>query len=373
MNNFHQQTKRLGVIVCKANHTPPFHEESYFKSLSMEAKKLGIQLIVFSPKSIDWNTRYVVAWQYQESSHRWVRTTSILPQIIYDRCYYINTKHFLSYKPYVTKIHQDPDCQILGRPLSGKWRTHEMLQTLPDLLPYLPNTHPWTESQGVLDFLRTHGSCLLKPNGGSHGRGIIAITSEGKEYLIRGRSQNNESFEHTINQSSALQTWLKAFIGSARYIYQPFLSLTTKDDRPFDVRILVQKNRNLQWSTTGMAVRLGKPHTLTSNLHGGGSAERIIPFLSKHYPKQMPDILTAIQWLSKHVPLYIEKQHGRLIELGLDVGIDRNGKVWLLEVNSKPGRTVFLRTGEKEVRTRSIELPIQYANTLLEGIVGGKQ
>ncbi len=35
--------------------------------------------------------------------------------------------------------------------------------------------------------------------------------------------------------------------------------------------------------------------------------------------------------------------------------------MWLLEVNSKPGRTVFRQTGEREAAVKSVENPILYA------------
>jgi hypothetical protein len=144
--------------------------------------------------------------------------------------------------------------------------------------------------------------------------------------------------------------------------------LTTPDHRPFDIRILVQKNEHSQWETTGMAVRTGKPNMITSNLHGGGQALTFRPFIDRYYSKEtVKKILSKIEWVSAFVPPFIEQHHGQLIELGIDVGIDRDGNVWILEVNSKPGRTIFLRTGEKKIRQRAVQLPMFYAHSLLQG------
>jgi hypothetical protein len=81
----------------------------------------------------------------------------------------------------------------------------------------------------------------------------------------------------------------------------------------------------------------------------------------------VPSILDRLETVSHLIPPFIEKHHGPLVELGIDVGVDRQGNVWILEVNSKPGRTIFTKTGELDIGKRSVQLPIYYARALLMG------
>ncbi|MDA8234749.1 MAG: hypothetical protein M0Z31_08140 [Clostridia bacterium] len=53
----------------------------------------------------------------------------------------------------------------------------------------------------------------------------------------------------------------------------------------------------------------------------------------------------------------LDEKLGPFGELGLDVGIDNEGQVWLIEVNSKYSRHVF----PKEIRTISILRNLEYA------------
>ncbi|PTX63267.1 YheC/D-like protein [Melghirimyces profundicolus] len=363
----------LGVISCRsAQKTPPFQETEYLRALTKEGKPQGIRLITFTPMEVDWNTKVVTAWRYDLSSGKWKKERHPLPPLIYDRCYYLNTRQYLAYKPYVSRIAQCPGVQLLGKPLGGKLQTHEMLQKNRSLVPYLSPTFRLRSPTDILLALEKNTSVLIKPNGGSHGRGVAAITPEGSSYRVRGRSIANRCFHLLLPKKKALIQWARRFTGQTRYIIQPYLQLTTGDGRPFDLRILVQKDQNGSWTTTGMAVRTGNPNSLTSNLHGGGKAEKALPFLKKHYPPTMVSkILDSIRFLSTHIPKEIERQHGRLLELGLDVGIDRQGRVWFLEANSKPGRSVFLLTGEKEIRRRSVQMPVQYALSLFRSLTGG--
>ena len=44
---------------------------------------------------------------------------------------------------------------------------------------------------------------------------------------------------------------------------------------------------------------------------------------------------------SSDLPDQVEARFNRLFELGIDLGVDRNGQVWILDINSKPGRKII--------------------------------
>lgn len=359
----------LGVTVCYQSKTkrPPFIETRYFYQLATEAKKHAIHLTVFSPIEINWQNRTVPAWVI-EKSNRWEKRICPLPSLIYDRCYYVNSQHYLKYKPYVQRLMNDPNIRFLGRPLSGKYQTHLILKKCKPLQPFLPETICYHSIEDVTTMLQKYQSVCLKPNGGSHGRGVIKLTPYKENFFVEGRTLHNQPFRTLIKSHKQLAQWITKFIQRTRYIIQPYLQLSTAADLPFDLRILVQKDGNLAWKTTGLAVRVGKAHSLTSNLHGGGTAVPYLPFIKEHFSANTHEqIHKNIQTIISIVPSFIEQNYGPLVELGLDVGIDRNSHVWLLEVNSKPGRSVFLRTGNKEIHHLATSLPILYSKALLQG------
>lgn len=115
-----------------------------------------------------------------------------------------------------------------------------------------------------------------------------------------------------------------------------------------------------------MAVRRGKLGSLTSNLHGGGRAEAVQPFLESEFgSRTMKRLIGTIETLSYQIPALLEEHHGRLAELGIDFGIDQCGNVWVLEVNSKPGRSVFQQMHDEQASLQSVRNPIMYARYLL--------
>lgn len=361
------QQLALGILVCynARGKRPPFSDSRYYWELSFEGKKHNMDVIVFSPKEVDWATRKVPCW-YVDASKNWRQDIRPLPPLIYDRCYYADSKQYLAYHPFTDKIRNDPHLRLLGRPLGGKLKTHQLLIESEEIRPFLPTTLRYQSAKELMQFIHKHQAGLIKPNGGSHGRGVVAITKHPEGIHVRGRSKQNETLQYFFHEEPKFRLWVNKFIGSTNYIIQPFLRLTTVDHRPFDLRILVQKNEVKEWITTGMAVRTGDPDTITSNLHGGGTAAVFDQFMEKHFPEELRKAITKkIHHLASVVPPFIEKNHGPLLELGLDVGIDVEGNVWILEVNSKPGRSIFLKTGEKETRKRAIQLPMKYAYALL--------
>ncbi|WP_277714094.1 YheC/YheD family protein [Paenibacillus mucilaginosus] len=74
---------------------------------------------------------------------------------------------------------------------------------------------------------------------------------------------------------------------------------------------------------------------------------------------------TASCRLAAELPEALEAGYGRFAELGIDFGVDRDGRLWLLEVNSKPGRSVFTLLGDARAAEAALLRPLQYAASLL--------
>ena len=63
------------------------------------------------------------------------------------------------------------------------------------------------------------------------------------------------------------------------------------------------------------------------------------------------------------------KVKGFIGEIGFDLGVTKEGKIYLFEANSKPGRGIFshARLKSEEARTRS--LPMDYAIFLAKSAI----
>lgn len=352
----------LGIMVCQLKNNL-FKEKHYYQLLQQLGMKKNLFVYVFYPNFIDWQRREVKGFQYNFKLNKWEVNWFPLPDYVYDRCFYTSSQKYLKYKPYIEQI-QVRNILFLGHGLKGKWSVYQILSNNNNFLKHLPKTSPYKNTQQLIKWLK-YFPVILKPTGGSHGIGVIKVIHHKNKYEIIGRNFNNKKIHQIFNNQEQFIKWIQSFIKGKRFLIQRFVNLTNSKDQPYDIRVLVQKNQQGDWENIGMAARVGEASNITSNLHGGGKVQSTTDLLTHEFGKEKSKkIINQINELSRLLPPYIESIHGRLFELGLDMGVDRQGKVWIIEVNSKPGRSAFALLGNKKARNKSLNNPILYTQYL---------
>lgn len=189
----------------------------------------------------------------------------------------------------------------------------------------------------ILRFLDEHHKVVLKPAGGNQGENIYYIEKMGDQYEIQGPNINdiftNDAFIRTI-----IPFTLK------KYIIQKYIASSTKNGIPFDIRIHVRRGKDAKWNTINIYPRIGNgnENDITSNVSQGGSISKLVPFLKNNYPEKWKALRDQLRILAREFPLYFQQDYNERIDaLGLDIGVDENGEIWLFEVNSYPGSTSF--------------------------------
>lgn len=354
----------LGVLAVYM-HGRKIEELNFFRKLSICGAKEGVQVALFTPGDVNDHKQEVSALIYNEAAGRWVRKSIPIPPLIYDRCRYhgVSTFRMLSaFRRGHAKLN------YLAKPLANKWTLHNILGGKPELSKHLPETHMY--SPAVLEkMLKKHKTIYLKPKNGTGGRGIVRIERINTDkYRIQGRKKNRAILPIQYAGFKQLPARLHACGVSRQYIAQQGISSSLSDGRVYDFRLLIQKNAEGAWEVTGCAGRIGPSRSITSNLHGGGKAVTMNALLSLrfHQKDQLQAIKDELYSFSMQTAAYLEEKFGMLCELGIDLAVDSQGKVWLIEVNPKPSREVFRRIGEINTYKKAILRPIQFAKYLLE-------
>ncbi|WP_410511995.1 YheC/YheD family protein [Paenibacillus sp. BR2-3] len=353
----------LGIMTCRRNGSPSISESSFYSHLCRLAPLFDLNVTIFQPDGVREVGKRVTGLKWRNGE--WISTETSPPDIVYNRCFYGSKKERIAAAAALTAL---PMALPWSRGLPDKWGVHEILKRSSRAAALLTDTRLYTGSRHLSDMLaeREYG-VFLKPLAGTHGKrtlhtlkrnGVLGVS-------VRGRDRDNVPFHHNFNDQKEGLDWIDRFIGPRRYLMQPYLQLTSRSGQPFDVRVLMQKNGRGLWERTGMAVRLGTCGSLTSNLHGGGTAIPVLPFLQEEYGKAGKYIMAQLVEDAALLPPLLEAACGRLGELGLDFGIDGGGRITLLEANSKPGRTVFRLTGDHRAEKLAIENPLRYARHLL--------
>ena len=359
----------IGIMISrtKQRRLPPFTSQNIllrsFLNYSGYAKCLAY---VFSPSEVDTANHRVTAF-YLKTNHdgtkEWHRRVFPLPDVVYDRILFRTIERKKSTKR-VTSYLLDNNIAYFNPKFLNKWETSIILMEEPCLVEHLPDTKKYDGLDNLLLFLEQYKVVYVKPANGSLGKGIIQLSRlpDGYHYHYRKGKTKVKGVWVTPQELSA---GLEKIIDSRVYIMQQGLDLLTYQDRVFDIRVLFQKDLCGQWVNTATVARVASEGSIFPNVAAGGKPLSIEVLWQDLSPT---DWLTssscaAITKVSLAAAATLEKKLGTFGELGLDIGLDAKGKVWIIEINSKPSRKVFPNS-QQHLKKMSIKLPIDFATYL---------
>ena len=357
----------FGIVISptleSTSHLPirkQLPEPKFYEQLSELGEQADIFVYVF--RATDYNNSTHTLTGYRYVNGQWLKMHVPLPHITLDRTFFHNKMQQHYHHRYMDQIEKNHHFLMFNAALPNKLVVYEQLkQQFPSLIP--PSQH--YEHFSMLQHMLNHyeDGVVLKPLSGTHGKGIIQIKQDKNNYTIYGRQLNNQPLYTSFSSSLALQKWLLYFRQNHAYLLQPYYHFQTADGEPYDIRVLMQKNKHGKWQVSGAKARVGKPNQLTSNLHGGGHSRAASSILEQLFSqKQAAHLGRKIHMISGKLAEELEKCFGRFGELALDFGITQKGNIVLLECNSKPGRKAFLT--DQAYEQHVIAMPLAYANYL---------
>jgi len=335
--------------------------------LSKIANTLPGQIYIFTPSSINWSNLTTRGYYYRQTTADrgiWLSAIFPLPDVVYDRVSTRKGELRTQIRDAKHQLMSMENIKYFNPSFLNKWKVHQIMMTNPELHQYLPETRELT--QDIFEHMLIKYPVLyLKPGNGSLGMGIIRVSSEsngGLKYVVHRRKRIRGQAE----SAKQLMSKTKAYRSDRPYIVQQGIALATFRGRPFDLRIIFQKNGQGKWQISKKFVRLAPPGSSVANLSSGGSVEtsrKVMNALFKNkeiIEKKNQEIYNFCLTLANTLELSSGQIFG---ELGLDIGIDKHGELWLIEVNSKPRKTT--ETGfSKIIMKNTFKRPLEYSTYL---------
>lgn len=333
-------------------------EEEYITEIAKHAKDFGIEVYRFTPTSIKPTTELIDGYFFNDENQTWEKRTFPVPQFLYDRCFYqmddISKKSF----PIVNWLKNNPNTIFIGHGLPNKWHIYEQLSSDSILKHYIPKTIKATTAHDILMALKKDKKILLKPDNGTQGKGIIAVLTIKEKFILKNH-KNQEIISKQISSKDEFILFMNKLIQAQNYLLQPLLPLIDENNCAFDLRILLQKDMTGKWIEQGRGIRKNRHGHFISNVYGGGE---IIPFNKWNQSRsklQQAILHDELSTILTRLPYVLETKFSPLFEIGIDIGIDQDDKVWILDVNSKPGRKVILQTNPNK-QTVLYQAPLRY-------------
>ncbi|MDC3417287.1 YheC/YheD family protein [Aquibacillus salsiterrae] len=345
----------LGVFIAG------FHSEQsllgsrtdLFRRMSIIGNKLGFRTLFFGHQHILSNESKVYAYYW--NGFKWDQAVFHIPSVVYNRIPNRKTEHHPNVM--ASKKEIESRAILFNHDFFNKWEIYERLMKNNDCSYLLPETILHPSKRKIIDLLEK-GPIYIKPIHGSRGTGIVKCTKrESGEIECHYYHRDHAQINRYTNPNSLFHQLFPN--GLKGFVVQKEIDLLKKDNSAIDFRIHVNKNEKNTWEVTLLCAKFAGKGSLTTHVQRGGSIHTIDELFSPEKTKRIEEKLskTALK-LSQAIDKEVNNPIG---EIGFDLGIDAEGKVWLFEANAKPGFSVFLHPTLNEQAEKVFTFPYKYA------------
>jgi glutathione synthase/RimK-type ligase-like ATP-grasp enzyme len=284
---------------------------------------------------------------YYYQNGKWIPSMLPLPNVIYNRIHSRRLEYVKEFKKFRKSLEQ-LNIPLFNERFLSKWEVYNQLSEEQHLQAFLPETKLFT-FENLMELAKKYETVFIKPVHGSQGRNILKISKQDENSY-----SYQTSFQLTIDAKKYLlddiYQQIKPLLGNRIYIIQQGIPLLTHVGSIMDFRVLCHKNCHHLWEVTSMVARISAEQEMVSNLAKGGKVMKPFEALGSCMNNRKAfEILQLIKELAIETAATISKNsQGITGELGIDIGVDKDGRLWLIEVNSKPSKN--FEDGQGKIR-----------------------
>lgn len=294
------------------------------------AKAEGVQFFYFSPRKVNFSNM-TINGQVLENG-KWIKRVMPFPDVIYNAG---NPNQLAKSQPVIDKLKKI--IPFTTHSIGNKWSVYERLKKGKEFTQYLiPSEKISNNTDRFFYFVSAFEKIVFKPFNGRKGKGIYFITKEKDQFIV---THNTNTSSYSKEQ---LKELIKERLSTGTYIMQPYIRSVTKSGHIFDFRLHVQKDENGEWIITTIYPRIAPKGSFIPNINNGGFTNYLDPFLKQEFKEDAINIKSMLEHFSLSIAKHLDdlqmRMYGEIIdEIGIDIGLDENLKIWIYEVNWLPG------------------------------------
>lgn len=313
----------------------------------------GAQFYYFSPGEVNFVNRTIKGQVYENG--KWMTKIMPFPDVIYNAG---SPEKLAKSKNVMKKLKND--IPFTTHSIGNKWSVSRRLKEAKDFANYLIPTEVVKHADHFLHYMSAFEKVVFKPIDGRKGQGIYFIVKDAEQFVVRGHG-----FYRTFS-TAQIEEFIANQLEKETFIVQPYIQSVTKSGQVFDFRLHVQKDGNGEWVITTIYPRVAPKGSIIANINSGGYTNYLDPFLEQEFKQDAYNIRKKLEYfslaLAKHLDELQMEKFGEVIdEIGVDIGMDDNQKIWIYEVNWRPGcpPTFYL---EMDVVKNTIQYAMYLAN-----------
>ncbi len=330
------------------------------KKRALLALEKGIFFYCFHLSKVDLDNNLLEAYYFDPHQYKFIKKFLPFPQVLYHRASFPFPYYAKQADPdnIYYKLWANPRIQKINTTYGfDKWTAYQALSNSRETGNFQPETVLLSRA-AIEQFLSKYPSCYLKNIYGRGGRQILQVKKDGLTYSCK--TGGNKVRHWHFEDQNELFPFLREKLGE-NLILQQGITLARLDNRPFDIRVLVQKNMNAEWVITALSFRVAATEAVVTNVAAGATEIALAPgdnLLGCGLS------LDTLKDFTLKTLAALEAFYGSLGEVGLDIGLDNDGRPWLFEANSQPSSRGYKEAATAELCDQIFGLPLDYAKYL---------
>jgi hypothetical protein len=355
------------VAILAADGRKPFYgNQKNFADIIRTGRTMGVSVYVITPSGFknNMNSPHTVRGyllDHRTHSLNWIPAELPLPNVVYNRIPTRTAEQKPEVQQIVKQLMHTPGIHFFNPGFFDKWSLYRQLSTSQRLRQFLPETIRLENLEELKQMLERYPSVYLKPANGKAGIKMMRVDKKSDGYELHYQSAA-EKKRFSITSPVSLWTHVQQLKKPGSYILQQGIPLAHYHGRPFDVRMLLQKDGSGNWGLTGAGIRVAGETAISTHVPMGGKIESLDQVLQAVFGSKKEEVKEKIENIGVELASFIESKHSSpLGEMSIDLGIETNGKMWFFEANSKP-----MKFDEPDIRIRSLRRIIQYSLYLSE-------
>ena len=312
-------------------------------------------------EDVDSETKTCLA--YVKKDGVYVRQKMPLPPVIHNRALQLRRAD----QHEVTKLLLQGIQVFNVRNRYRKDHIHDMLHQDPVLKKHLP--HAAKAAPESLAYMMEHyNDLIIKPCSGSIGHGIMRLYKRDGDWKLTCQTKASRKGWATFRLSRGqLPSATLRRIFRHAYLIEERIPLVRYEGRPVDLRVSVQRGIDGLWGITGMFAKAAPAHTFVTNIAQGGKVMTLAEALDEEeLGLSIAELEAWISAVGLRVARTLASSLPHLADLGLDLGIARNGQIYFIECNGRDQRYGFRKAGMPEHWKASYREPMAYGRLLTE-------
>ncbi|MBN6189369.1 YheC/YheD family protein [Aneurinibacillus sp. BA2021] len=229
-----------------------------------------------------------------------------------------------------------------GELKAGKWEQWNFFAEEEGIRPYLPSTALFS-IQTLRSYLSMYELVFVKPDKGRGGRGVVKIwrRKEGGYAFIREKGRS--TYCRTIDE--LYRKLMQGRNAQGRYIIQEGIRLPLWRGRPFDIRLSMMRDNGC-WKAVGALARVAGPDSAITNIaRGRGRVVNVRQALKSSlglHERGLAAVEADMEGIGHRVCQKFD-EIDPYWQVGLDIAVDTNRKLWLIEANTIVDQSLFAR------------------------------